>query len=282
MELKLANWHEFVNREQFKGFMRNLNAHPAIVDWNNSSKPDYKNKITLQLDARADNYQFPDEDFCSFVNFPSDQLIRPFVFTNGSTICSCAIHLLADLASKYPADNEYNMWSVFNCSKEVSPTCSELERNCRLTIDHRPAKLASNLGSNDARDGVALHPLLIALLSVGGLIVVSVVLGVVYRSIKTRNRQSAAAGLAITSGRTGSRYNRRRSSKQSDSIEMSWSRGGGGDGDGDGNDESGVAEQEVFNVQTIRPSATQHQHHENTTPTKPLLIKKNKNRKSET
>ena len=213
IKLKLSNWNELVERVNLGNFFRHLNANPQIVNFEDpKTKVDLKNKITIFLDGTAGNYEFPDTDFCKFVDFPFDLLVRPLVFTPTNN-CTCTIKFLNKYAQKYMNDQDYTRSAGNECGKRTDCDLRQLELKCRSELNNKQEKLSD---TRVIRKG--LNGLTIGLISISVVVLVVIILGIIYRRRRTNVRRSVT----------------RRRSKQSDNFEMSTNN-----------------EQEVFNLSTV-------------------------------
>lgn len=249
IELQLSNWKDFIYRVNLRTFLRNLKSNPPTVDWNDATrKPDLKNKITLIMDGRTSRYDFDNEDFCRFVDFPFDsQLIRPLIWTREKK-CTCLIKWLGQNDKHYPADNEYGMSTNSVCDT-LNCTSTDLDKTKCLSQLSRQQRLAAESASTK------LSPVVIALIACACVLVVVFVIGIVYIRFKSSQSNTCQGGIGQA---------RRRGSKMSDTLEMSAA-----------NFETS-GEQEVLNLDTIVRKSFKNE----STPEK-KLIKKSKFRKSE-
>lgn len=239
IRLKLSNWNELVERGNLGNFFRHLNANPQIVNFEDSkTKVDLKSKITIFLDGASGNYEFPDTDFCKFVDFPFDLLVRPLIFTPTNN-CTCTVKFLNKYAPKYPNDQDYARSAGSECGKRNDCDLRQLELQCRTDLNNKQEKLSDG---RVIRKG--LNGLTIGLISTSVVVLIVIILGIVYRRRRTNVRRSVT----------------RRRSKQSDNFEMSTNN-----------------EQEVFDLSTV-VNSNYAAARNTSPKSAPKLSKKSKNR----
>lgn len=102
--MKNNKWLNYLNYDQF--FNRT-----KVVSFNQTCF-----LVLYQTLPRVTLYQYPDEDFCYFKNFPHDKLVMPVLKPNHNTNCSCTelflIHYSYFLKDRFDAN--FKMLNSFN------------------------------------------------------------------------------------------------------------------------------------------------------------------------
>lgn len=90
IELELLNFDQFLKTDET--WMRYLNVN-VTVDLNNQTDVinNRENQMFLVLRDALEKYEFPDEDFCLFRNFPHQKLVFPIIESKTNLDCTCTL-----------------------------------------------------------------------------------------------------------------------------------------------------------------------------------------------
>lgn len=112
------------------GWMRHLNTNIKVnLSDQNDLYRDRDNQMILELKDLYKIYDFPDEDFCLFSNFPHDKLVFPIIETKKDLSCSCTLMWLIKNKNLYSGDTNILITkSVENCFND--PNFDKIISNC--------------------------------------------------------------------------------------------------------------------------------------------------------
>ena len=141
----------------FDLFFRNATLTWLTVGLNANNRV---KETTLVLEDLSQRYEFPDEDFCLFRNFPHARNIFPVIRSREKLTCTCTLQSLLQNWVKYSDKNLIATTSVAHClSDEIyNSTCAELEESCKeptttttATVVTRTKPFSVTLETNIAR-----------------------------------------------------------------------------------------------------------------------------------
>jgi hypothetical protein len=140
-EVDLINFSEFIKGDI--SWMNYLNAD-VHVDLNNQTDVDLnkENYFVLVLDDMRESYEYSDEDFCHFQDFPHSKLVLPIIQTGAHIIgCSCTLLFLMQYHRFYPD----NILSFDELACIQHNDFDELVRNCTFDTRLRECRKESDL-----------------------------------------------------------------------------------------------------------------------------------------
>lgn len=113
----------FVHLKNLKEFELSLGAFEKFIQVSNlewlktlNSNPQSNNGFKLVLKDSSNNYDYPDSDFCKFVNFPHEKQVYPVIYTKESLSCSCTLVWLLKYHTNFMDKiNDIKTSSVVNC-----------------------------------------------------------------------------------------------------------------------------------------------------------------------
>jgi hypothetical protein len=108
-------------------------------EWlNNGLNVNGTNIFKLVLRDLRQDYEFLEEDFCSFIDFPHKRKIYPMIHTKKNLECSCTLNWLLKNANEYTNKNEIITESVANCfdqNKNLIDLKCDFDRKIKLCKD---------------------------------------------------------------------------------------------------------------------------------------------------
>lgn len=123
----------------FNSFIRGANTEwmKNLYDFNlngvnNTKKPENKNNIIIQFNDRKSEFEYTDNDFCLFKNFPN-KIAFPVIKTKPNLKCSCTILWLMKYFKVYNKNQRLNILltpSVDKCLADPVEVFNQKLNNC--------------------------------------------------------------------------------------------------------------------------------------------------------
>ena len=111
VELSLNNFVSFVQNASLNWLNYGLNQNLSV------------NEVKLVLKDNSKSYDYPEDDFCFFKDFPHNRNIFPIIHTNESLACTCTLKYLLKNIDKYSDKNEMLTDSVKSCASDEDVIC---------------------------------------------------------------------------------------------------------------------------------------------------------------
>jgi hypothetical protein len=122
-DFRLGDLGGHVKRPQSLDWMKSLNAD-FYVDLSDSTaltNPANRYKeFKLILGDMSGSYEFPDQDFCLFKNFPHSKWVFPFIYTKPDLECSCTLIWLVKYWRYYSFPYQIQTQSLNKCNFTIS------------------------------------------------------------------------------------------------------------------------------------------------------------------
>lgn len=133
-ELELNNFDLFFKKSDLE-WLQSLNSDQSMGS---------EFKLVLRDTNRS--YEYPDEDFCLFKNFPHEKLVFPIIHSRESLNCSCTLLWLLKNSANYSDQVEIMTLSVRNCTSNETSSWEDLMSNCEFEnrvseCDYKPTTI---------------------------------------------------------------------------------------------------------------------------------------------
>ena len=84
----MSNFRQFISSENKTEWMMDLNEYEDLAS---TIKYMHKAILMLYLTDKSQEFEYKDEDFCLFKNFPSNRFVYPIIKSRPALLCSCTI-----------------------------------------------------------------------------------------------------------------------------------------------------------------------------------------------
>lgn len=132
-----SNWNEFllvnVDSKWMSGLNANMNAN--LTDPSVFKDP---KRFLMYLGYSNDTYDYPEEDFCYFADFPHHRLILPIVNFAYADRCTCTLISILQYSKFYSVNSDFSN-SIGN-QKCMNSNYNETIRNCDLEARYNKCK----------------------------------------------------------------------------------------------------------------------------------------------
>ena len=130
--LDIENLDSYKNNQNFEWFSSlNGNVSVNLLDTSELADPATRNKeFKLILGDMSGSYEFPDQDFCLFKNFPHSKWVFPFINTKPDLECSCTLIWLIKYWRYYSNSTELQTASLNKCN--LDENFEDLVKGCEF------------------------------------------------------------------------------------------------------------------------------------------------------